>query len=169
VSVALTASFDDAPALAAIAAVRARGEDLRPMWQAIGRAGVASTKRRFQSGRGPDGQTWKKGRKAQGKTLIASGLLLRSLTEHADQTGVEWGSNRIYAGVHQSGAVILPKNGKALRFKIAGGRFVTVKKVTIPARPYLGINAADRAAFIAIAQRHAGAPLGAAPAGSDPS
>lgn len=45
-------------------------------------------------------------------------------------------SNIIYARIHELGGVIRPKKGKCLKFQI-GGHWVMVKKVKIPARPYL--------------------------------
>jgi phage gpG-like protein len=44
----------------------------------------------------------------------------------------------IYAAIHQLGGEIRPKNAKALKF-FSGGRWWTVKKVTMPARPYMPI------------------------------
>lgn len=155
-------SLDDADARAQLRGARDRGLDLRPGWRAVGQAGVAQTRRRFLSGVGPDGAPWKKGHKPSGQTLIASGLLLRSIrVAKAAQDGVEWGSNRIYAAIHQLGGVIRPVNGEGLRFRIAGG-FVTVKSVTIPARPYLGANQQDMAAFAQILLRHIAGPIGEA-------
>jgi len=46
------------------------------------------------------------------------------------------GSNMIYAPVHEFGAVIRAKNAPFLRFQV-NGHWVSVKEVTIPARPFL--------------------------------
>ena len=47
------------------------------------------------------------------------------------------GPQRIkYARIHELGGIIEPKTKKALRFQI-GGEFITVKRVVIPARPYI--------------------------------
>lgn len=43
-----------------------------------------------------------------------------------------------YAAIHQFGGTIVPKNGKALKFQ-SGGRWFTVKSVTIPARPFFPV------------------------------
>lgn len=56
-----------------------------------------------------------------------------------------------YAAIHQFGGTIRPKNGKALRFQ-SGGRWWTVSKVTIPARPFFPI-APDGGLTSAAAQR----------------
>ena len=42
-----------------------------------------------------------------------------------------------YARIHELGGVILPKKASALRFQVEPGRWVTVKKVIMPKRPYL--------------------------------
>lgn len=43
----------------------------------------------------------------------------------------------IYGRINELGGIIRPKKGKYLKFQIAG-KWVMVKKVTIPAKPYLG-------------------------------
>jgi phage gpG-like protein len=45
-----------------------------------------------------------------------------------------WGV--VYAKIHEFGGVITPIKAKALHFKV-GGRWVTTKRVLMPARPYL--------------------------------
>ncbi len=57
----------------------------------------------------------------------------------ATPTGAQgtWGSRDVaYALIHELGGVIKPVKAKALSFEI-DGEFVTVKQVTMPARPYL--------------------------------
>lgn len=156
-----TVTFDDVALRSALKAARARGQDMRPALRTIGQAGVNQTKKRFISKRGPDGSSWKPTRKIGGTTLIASGLLLRSISvRQLVDASVAWGSNRVYAAIHQFGGTIKPVNGKHLKFRVGGnGGWVSVKSVTIPARPYLGINTADLAEFAAIALRHVGQPL----------
>ena len=114
---------------------------------------------RFIAGRGPDGAPWKPGLKKTGQTLIEKGLLLRSISDRPPEANaVEWGSNRVYARIHQLGGVILAKTAKALRFMINGG-WVQVKQVTIPARRYLGVNDENMAEFGDILIRHVAGPL----------
>lgn len=119
----------------------------RPIWDAIGQYGESSTRLRFKNQVDPDGQRWKPSIRAQesgpGRTLIQTSRLLRSITYRADDRGASWGSNVVYAGVHQFGGTIKAKSGGALRFQLPGGAFVTVKKVTMPARSFLGVNAED--------------------------
>lgn len=114
---------------------------------AIGQYGVTSTKERFNKSVSPDGEAWKPSlrvKEGKGKTLVKSALLKNSMTFHADHHRVEWGTPRIYAGIHQFGGDIRAKDGGALKFTLANGQMVQVKKVTMPARPFLGINAHDR-------------------------
>ncbi len=126
------------------------------MWQAIGRAMVDSTRRRFNAGAGPGGVRWKPSIRVMrdgGKTLIGVdgesraemgilGGLMGSITYEADADGVRWGSNAIHARIHQMGGVIKPKRAPALAFRI-GDRTIFADSVTIPARPYLGLDDGD--------------------------
>lgn len=170
--IALSLTLDKDGALAALGAVRDRLVNRKPALRAIARAGVASTRRRFQYSRAPDGSTWKKGRKTSGKTLILSALLLRSISDRPPtDDSVEWGSNRAYAGVHQDGfdgTVQVRSHERTVR-KIFGlalkaPKVQTVRahsrKMNMPARPYLGVNAEDERAFSEILLRHVGQPLG---------
>lgn len=111
----------------------------------IGEALVSSTKQRFEDEKAPDGTSWPKSIRAAssgGQTLSDKGHLKNSINAHATATSVEVGTNIKYAHVHQDGMEIKAKNAKCLRFQ-AGGRWVKKKKVTIPARPFLGISDDD--------------------------
>jgi phage virion morphogenesis protein len=138
----------------ALSRMAALGERPRPIWQAIGQYGESSTRMRFRNQAGPDRRRWVpsiRARQVGGQTLVQKTRLMRSISHKADNNGAEWGTNVVYAGVHQFGAVIKAKSAGALRFKLPGGGFVTVKKVTIPARPYLGVNAEDGREMLALA------------------
>ena len=111
----------------------------------IGEALVSSTQKRFEDEKGPDGEEWKKSHRASasgGKTLSDKGRLKGSINYQANATGVEIGTNVIYAGVHQEGMEIKPKKAKLLRFQI-GGVWARKKKVVIPKRSFLGIDDDD--------------------------
>ena len=126
----------------------------RPIWQAIGQYGESSTRMRFRNQVGPDRRRWVpsiRARQVGGQTLVQKARLMRSITHNADNNGAEWGTNVVYAGVHQFGAVIRAKSAGALRFRLPGGGFVTVKKVVIPARPFLGVNAEDGREMLSLA------------------
>ena len=83
-----------------------------------------------------------------GRTLVDSGQLRNSIQVRSDATGFAVGTNVKHASTHQYGVknrIIKAKNKKYLRFKV-DGRWVTRKKVkvTIPARPFLGLSAEDQ-------------------------
>lgn len=160
-SVTFRLTLDDLGVRLALSKARERAQDLRPALRSIGQAGVSQTRRRFQFSRAPDGSTWTPSRKASGQTLILKGLLLRSIAARAPtRTGVEWGSNRVYAGIHQAGGVIRAKTSKGLRFRAGpNGGWITKQEVTMPARPYLGANDQDKAEFAEILLRHIAEPL----------
>jgi phage virion morphogenesis protein len=140
---------------------RLGGDGLRPALREIGEALAESTRRRFATSTAPDGSRWapnaqttylgmlgskdtgKDGRlNKRGSTkvmnkkpLVASGLLADSITWQLTDNGVEIGTNRIYAGTHQFGA--------------SRGQYGTTSRGApipwgnIPARPFLGLSAAD--------------------------
>lgn len=152
--------FDDAQVSSAFRLSRARAQDPRPALRSISRAGVNQTRDRFLRGVDPEGRTWKAGRKASGKTLIWKGLLLRSISDRPPTlNSVEWGSNLIYAAPHQFGATITPKTAERLTFQLGDGGWISAKKVTLPARPFLGINSENLAEFAQIYLRYVGGPL----------
>jgi len=62
------------------------------------------------------------------------------------------GTNVVYAPVHEFGATIRAKRAKYLRFKVQG-RFVSVKEVTIPKRPFMKPSLEERRPAIAAAIR----------------
>ena len=117
----------------------ALGEDVRE-----------STLERFKEGRAPDGRRWKTSIRAAttgGKTLIDSSQLRNSIKAKSDASGFAVGTNVKHAATHQfgePGRTIRAKKAKALRFQV-GGRWVTKKqvKVSIPARPFLGLSEDD--------------------------
>lgn len=130
----------------------ALGERPRPVWDAIGQYGESSTRLRFKNQTDPDGARWKPSIRAQqggGQTLVMKARLLRSITHNSTNSGTAWGTNVKYAAIHQFGGTIKAK-GKNLRFQI-GGRFVSVKAVTIPKRSFVGVNANDVREFLALA------------------
>lgn len=129
------------------------GQNLAPVMEDIATYGETSTRDRFKDGIGPDGTPWKQSQRVQergGKTLIDHGHLLDSIVNNAGKDFAEWGSNAIYAAIHQAGGEIRPKNKSALFFRLPDGTGRRVKKVTIPARPFLGINAEDEQNIIDI-------------------
>ena len=148
-------------------AIRARlqaAEDLTPAMQGIGDHLEFSTRRRFETSTGPDGVRWKpstrfrqvgrgKSRRVESyqaeKPLVDKGNLLASIDRAFTRTSATVGTNVIYARMQQLGGTITAKNGKGL-----GTPFGVVKSVTLPARPFIGIDADDRTAIIDILIAH---------------
>lgn len=109
----------------------------------------ASTIERFQAEKSPEEKKWKQSIRAReegGKTLTKSTALRSSIRSEASADGLAIGTNDIRAATHQFGdtRIIKAKRKKALRFRI-NGRWVSKKevKVTIPARPFLGVSEED--------------------------
>ncbi len=158
-------TLNDDPVMQGLARLEAGVEDAQPLLRQIGAYGVRSTQERFLSETAPDGARWAPLNPAYAELkgggyniLFKSGALMNSMNSRAGLNEVSWGSPMIYAAVHQFGATIKPKNAPALEFLLGniGSRglvpvfLVRVKSVTIPARPYLGINAADREEIVAL-------------------
>ena len=150
-------TVDDRQVQAALDRLIAAGQHPREVMKDIATYGENSTRDRFKTGTDPDGNAWKPSHRVMdkgGKTLIDSSRLLGSITSQSGDDFAEWGSNAIYAAIHQAGGEIRPKTAKGLFFKLADGTARRVKKVTIPARPYLGINADDEANIVDIVNQH---------------
>jgi phage virion morphogenesis protein len=155
--------------LAALGAALARTRSPRGLMDGIGREMVARTKLRFQAQTGPDGGPWPQSIRARvmgGRTLIQRGRLLESITHEASDSSVAVGTNTLYAAIHQLGGTIKAKTGKGLRFRLPGGLGSrTVKSVTIPARPFLGLSGEDEGVIKTLIALWLGASEGGADAG----
>jgi phage virion morphogenesis protein len=160
-------SFNDGELQGALARLAEGAADTSPLMRVIGDYGVDSTRRRMIDQHAPDGTAWAALNPAYAELkgsgydiLYASGALRGSMTYLAATSEVSWGSGMIYAAVHQFGATILPKNAPALSFVLGGTLspyLVSVKSVTIPARPYLGISAEDEAEIQLLGREYLGA------------
>jgi len=112
------------------------GETPAPALDAIGRVLQTNIQLGFQTSTAPDGTAWEPLKIRQGQPLRDKGHLMGSIDYQVEGNSVVVGTNRAYAPVHQFGATIEAKAGKVLRFFVEG-RPVFVKRVTIPARPFL--------------------------------
>lgn len=133
---AIRIEIDDKDVQQALNGMLARAEDLTPAMDRIGAALVTSVIHRFESGMGPDGLPWKPSERAvreRGKTLVDSGRLMASITHVPGRDYVDVGTNVVYAAIHQ-----------------LGGQAGRGHAVTLPARPFLGIDEGDRADILAI-------------------
>lgn len=119
----------------------------------VGEAMVSSTRERFRTSTDPTGKPWqalssttvglgfrkkdykksgglRKGvaeREAKRKILVQSARLKNSVSSAASDTQVAVGTNLVYGPIHQR-----------------GGQAGRGKKVTIPARPFLGVSSGDQ-------------------------
>lgn len=167
---------------AALARLEQLGRTPRRLWQAVGAYGEASTRLRFRNQVGPDGTPWKPSARVQkrgGQTLVLSARLLRSISHQVREDGVSWGTNVVYARIHQlggqiqrnafsswtrlrtnaSGVLLRQKDhdrlavfAKATHKRVRVVRHtVDAHNITMPARPFLGVNAADGAEILRLA------------------
>ena len=114
--------------------------DTETLLTTIGALGESQTRRRIEEEKSaPDGTPWQEN--AEGTSiLLRTGKHLRdSIAWNVSGDTASWGSSWEHAHVHQNGAVITPKNARMLSFFAGGGR-VFAKKVTIPARPFVGLS-----------------------------
>ena len=130
-AVAMDTAAVDA-AVARLAAVLSHPEHIMDR---IGSHLVASTLRRFETERAPDGTPWLKSARAVaegGRTLTDTGRLRGSIAHTLTDGGhgIEVGSNVAYAAIHQF-----------------GGRAGRGRRARIPARSYLGVDQRDREAI----------------------
>lgn len=103
--------------------------------------------RLIAGGPAPDGSAWAPNLEGRRPVLHRSGALARSIDYAVSGMQAVVGSGLIYAAIHQFGGTILPKKGDRLAFQI-GGRQVFARKVTMPARPYIGLSGEDRAELV---------------------
>jgi len=165
----ITLTVDDAALRRALDRLAHKVDDLSPALRDIGEYLVRTTDLRFRAEVAPDGTPWaqnsdttllrylnkggkgftKKGRlSARGakrlgmkKILRADGFLQDTIRYQLADGGraVEIGTDRVYGAMQQFGGT------KAQHPQLWG---------TIPARPFLGLSAADRAGILAILKRH---------------
>jgi phage virion morphogenesis protein len=138
--------------LAAISSNETRADILND----FGTLMLSVTQGRFETETAPDGQPWQQSYRARedgGQTLTDSGVLRNEVSYNHSAERLEVGSATEYAAIHQYGGDIVPKNGKALVFKV-GGHVIVTKKVTMPARPFLGFSENDEKELESIVHEH---------------
>lgn len=151
----MRAEVDDNGIRAKLKALVDLGKNPEDALRDIATYGESTTRERFSLQLDPDGNRWKPSLRVQlhgGKTLTKDGHLGDSITSRSGKTFAEWGSNRIYAAIHQFGGVIKPKGGGTLRFMLASGAFVSSKQVDIPQRAFLGVNEENAADILDMLQ-----------------
>ncbi|MDR3249392.1 MAG: phage virion morphogenesis protein [Treponema sp.] len=135
-------------------------QDRAVLLRSIGAEVEAQTQERFDTQTDPEGNPWKAlAQKTKdyyiengfggGSLLVKSGGLRDSVESQVSSWSVLVGATKIYAAIHQWGGDIVPKTAPAL-FVPGYGR---LKKVTIPARPYVGISSNNAAEIAIIVQQ----------------
>lgn len=105
----------------------------------IARMVQEQTRRRILSEKtAPSGERWKPNREGTA-ILYRSGGLARSIDFLASPDTAIVGSGLPQARILNDGGVIVPKKAKRLVFRM-GNRTVFARKVTIPARRYIGLS-----------------------------
>lgn len=134
-------------------------DNLEPLTERFGVYLESSTIERFDTETAPDGSAWDQSIRAKeegGQTLTDSSQLRSSIHAEPANGSVRWGSNKIYARMMNDGGTIRAKGGGKLTFQLPGGLgFRSVDEVTIPARPFLGINAEDEAELLTLTEEYA--------------
>lgn len=145
-------TFDGKQFTAALDRMKLTPARVTGIMRAIGVGLQHTTMDRFETATTPVGSHWQALRPWYAAIKRGPGILREagrrgglqgSITFRTSGATVEIGSNKVYAGVHQFGAVIRPVRAKALRIPIGGGAFAFAKRVVIPPRPYLGFGPED--------------------------
>ncbi|HEX22781.1 MAG TPA: phage virion morphogenesis protein [Chromatiales bacterium] len=143
-TIKLNYKIEDKAILQGLRRLERAGGNMRTAFMDIGESMLLSTEDRFNNQVDPDGRPWVEladsTRKRKRHTKILSErLILRGSIEYIPSaTQLEWGTRlQDYSRIHQFGGM--------------AGRGRLVK---IPARPYLGISAADRDLIIRKLEEH---------------
>lgn len=138
-------------------------QNMRQFWSSVGMYVQNQTiKERFNKEQSPNGQKWeplaestkrrkKRHKRGQMKILHDTGELRRSIAYEAGNNSVKVGSVLKYARIHQFGGTVevsrlgqYKRNHKNHRFKRKGNSYSYSHKVTIPARPFLGVTESEK-------------------------
>lgn len=168
----ISITVNDADIAAALGRIIEAGRDLQPLFDRIGPSLVRSTQMRFETETDPQGRKWAplrpatiRAKKGDRRILHRRGFLYGSLTHNALPSYLEVGTNLVYGAIHQLGGTIdfaaREQNATFRKTRSGQMRFAKTRtkaksrvvkpitigahSVTIPARPYLGLDAEDKA------------------------
>lgn len=167
-AVPITVKVDAGAAMGVLGRLRELGHDPAPLMELAGGILENSVRERFRTGQGPGGIPWPVSRRQTfaarpgakggavigpnqgGRTLVDKGGLESSVTHRAEEKRVEVGiiaktESAKHAKTHQFGATIRPVRAAFLVFTGPDGHKIFARQVTIPARPFIGIDDLDRA------------------------
>lgn len=165
---AITVRFDDAELLARLQQIAQRFGNMAPAMRAIGEVLSESTKQRFYTSSGPDGERWE-----QNALATVLGRLAQISGAYSKKTGrlTKKGAD---AFTSKKPLVATGELRDGIRYQVAGdGNSVEIgtnrfagewsggaavhqsgdKKGRIPARPFLGMSAEDKVEVLAILDR----------------
>lgn len=155
--------------------------DLKPLWRDFGEYLQIAHRQRFRDQVSPEGNQWQalsprylaRKRKNKDKILRLDGYLANTLRYEVGAQELLFGSDRKYAAIHQFGGEIKKAERTATLFfrrrrdGSVGSRFVKKSRsdfaqdvavgahtTTMPARPFLGVSAADGDELVQITLRH---------------
>lgn len=145
-AIGVSITLDGAQFGAAMARMRSLVSfDPAPLMEEIAALGESQTRRRISEDKtAPDGTPWAPNRNGTPILAETGQHLLASLAWYASAEEAVWGASWEFAHIHQEGAVIVAKNAPYLTF-FSGGAWRRAKSVTIPARPFIGLSAENRA------------------------
>jgi phage virion morphogenesis protein len=179
----LNVEVDDSRSGAALAELAERLENLRVPLKDIAEYLHQSTDERFRKQVSPDGTPWAPlaastiARKKSSQILRQDGFLQDTMRHRISGNGLEFGTDRVYGGIHQNGGKIEQgarsqqvyfkhKNGEV------GNRFVKKRQsnfaqwvtrgatsTEMPARPYLGLSSEDDNEIFAIVSEYLSEPF----------
>lgn len=146
------------PELAALAQHlrRASRADRRRLMAGLAAAGESAARGRVTAGGpDPDGRPWRPRHPlstSRRPLLNREGGLHDSIEADSSESAARWGTNLVYARIHQLGGVVLPRRRKVLAF-LRGENPIFARRAVIPARPFLGWGAAERREAAAVVER----------------
>lgn len=118
--------------------------DASPVFRAMGTTLKSITEGNFSSvGSAYRPTPWPRKRDGTVSNLQQSTTLAKSFSLRVGSHYARLGNPTTYAAMHQFGGEIIPRTKPLLRFR-SGGRWWSVKKVSIPARPYLPISSSGQ-------------------------
>ena len=154
----ISVKFDGIHALSCLRRLQEGMERPAPLMEEISEYLWRSTRDRFKTQTGPDGNVWEalqlrykenKPKAQRERILTFMGYLRERIVKDSDARSATVGSDRVYAAIHQFGGrtsshVIEPRYKKALAFNGVVRKSVRHPGSNIPARPFLGLSDADR-------------------------
>ena len=133
-------SVIDAETQAELSRMIKAGRDLSKLLGPIADFVISRIRLTFRTSTDPYGESWKPLKHRKGKPLLDTRHLSRSIVKQLGKDFVDIGTNVKYARIHQFGGTIKAKNKPYLVFKLPSGKFVKIKSVYIPARPFFPLK-----------------------------